>query len=214
MNWRIAVLASAALGLGVAAPAHAQLTLHWVDAPPSDDALTKCLVDEAVGLAAKDKRDDDPRFPTLHPHSVTFDYAPPVSRAEYRALGANAVILVSVVTHDPKELPLKRVTLRFGMKDVELQPVAARQSTVPPGSSLAKTVGANREDAFFLVPGNLSGKTANLWVFFSLPGRAVDAGRLIVADLPEDLQKIPPTRPDEAKLEAVLAREYPDLVEP
>lgn len=215
MNRRMAILGAAGLGLGVAMPAYAQLALDWIDTPPSGDERTQRLQDEAAKLADQDARGDDPRRPpTLHLHIVSFDYVYPISWNEYRALGANGVIFVSVVVHDPKELPLKRVALRFGVKEVELQLIAARPSTVPAKSPLAKTIGVNRVDAFYLLPGKLPGKTGELWVFFSVPGRAVDAGRLTTIEIPDDFRALPPSQPDEATLKTVLAREYPNLVKP
>jgi hypothetical protein len=230
MRTWLPLLAAAGLSLAFIPPARAQprvpgeTHLEWVEStttqqsdsagPTSPDAVTKRLEDEAVRMANADRRDDDPRRPTEHPRTVSFDYVYPVSGDEYRALGANGVILVSVVVHDAKELPLKRVVLRFGGKDVELQPIAARQSTVPSTSPLAKTVGVNRDDAFFLLPGKLPGKSAELWVFFSVPGQSVEAGRLALIELPEDLKALPSTQPDGAALKKVLAREYPNLVKP
>ena len=206
MDRRKAILGAAGLGLGLAMPAHAQLALDWIDTPPAEDERIKRLEDDAARRAK-----DDP-FST-HPRSVSFDYVYPVALNEYRALGANGVLFVSVVTHDPKELPLKRVVLRSGAKEVVLQPIADRQSTIPPFSRLAKTVGVNRQDAFYLLPGRLPGKTAELWVIFSVPGQQFHAGSLSSA-LSGDFQAVPPGQPDETALREVLAREYPDLVKP
>jgi hypothetical protein len=231
MNSRIAIFAAAAIMLALIPAARAQSAapgethLEWVDStttrqadsvgPTSPDAVTKRLEDEAARMASEDKRNDGPGGPpTSHPHTVSFDYVYPVSGAEYRALGANGVVLVSAVVKNPKELPIKRVVLRFGGKDVALQSIATRQSTVPSSSPLAKTVGANRVDAFYLLPGKAPGKEADLWVYFSPPGEAVRAGRVAVIDLPEDLKALPSTQPDEAALKKVLAREYPNLVKP
>ena len=215
MDRRIAILGAAGLGLGLAMPAHAQLALDWIDTPSADDDRTKRLEDEAVSMAKADGADtaDRTRPPTAHPHTVSFDYVYPVALNEYRALGANGVLFVSVVAHDPKELPLKRVVIRSGAKEVVLQPISDRRSTVPPTSRLAKTVGVNRQDAFFLLPGKLPGKTAELWMIFSVPGRQFHAGSLSSA-LSGDFQAVPPGQPDEAALKEVLAREYPDLVKP
>lgn len=223
MNGRTAILAVAALCAAFVppvlaqAPVQGQTHLEWVDStttqqsdatgPTSLDAVTKRLEDEATRRAKEDPY-------STHPRTVSFDYVYPISWNEYRALGGNGVILVSVVVHDPKELPLKRVVLRSGVRDLELQPIAARPSTVPAKSPLAKTIGVNRIDAFYLLPGKLPGRTANLWVFFSVPGQSVDAGRLSTADLPDDFRALPSTKPDEAALKTMLAREYPNLVRP
>ena len=209
MNRPIAILLAAGLALGLAAAAHAQqLQLNWLDTPPPGDALTRRLEDEAVRMAKVDYAD--------HPHSAAFDYVYPAASEEYRAMGANGVLLLAAVAKDAKELPIKQVVLRFGLKEVVLQPIASRQSMVPPTSPLAKAIGLNREDAFFLLPGVLPGKTADLVIVFAVPGRQFKAGTLSLA--PPEVSKIfvkPPVgQPDPAVLTAVLAREYPNLVKP
>jgi hypothetical protein len=207
MNRRMAILAAAGFGLGLAAPAHAQFVLNWIDRPPPDDALTRRLEDKAAHMAKYDLAD--------HPHTVAFEYVYPFAAREFEALGGNGVILVTAVTKDPEELPMKQVALRFGVKDVVLRPIAVRSSTVPPDSALAKDVGVNREDAFFLLPGALPGKTATLVIAFAIPGRQFDAGRLSLT-LPDGLKALvePAGPPDEAVLKTVLARQFPSLVRP
>jgi hypothetical protein len=205
---RLALLGAAGLGLGLVSPAYAQLALNWADTPPPGDALTKRLEDNAAHMAKYDLAD--------HPHTVAFDYVYPTDPHEYEALGGNGVLLVSTVAKDPKELPVKQVVLRFGAKDVVLQPVSSRQSTVPSASSLAMDIGVNREDAFFLVPGVLPGKAADLVVVFAVPGRQLKAGRLSPT-LPDSLKifvKPPLGQPETSTLKAVLAREYPGLIKP
>jgi hypothetical protein len=206
MNRRIAILGTAALGLALALPAHAQLALDWVESPPPGDALTRRLEDEAARMAKVDFAD--------HPHTVAFEYGYPAAADEFRALGANGVLLVSVVAKEAKELPIKQAVLRFGLKEVVLEPIAARPSTVPPGSPLAKAIGANREDAFFLLPGVLPGKAADLVIVFAVPGRQFKAGRLSLPppDALKTFVKPPVGQPDPAVLRALLAREYPNLV--
>jgi hypothetical protein len=208
MNRRIVILAAAGLGLGLAAPARAQLALTWIDSPPPGDALTKRLEDEAAHMAKYDLAE--------HPHMVSFDYVYPTDPNEYEALGGNGVLLVSTVAKEARELPVKQVVLRFGAMEIALQPVAERLSAVPPTSPLAKAVGVNREDAFFLLPGVLPGKTADLVIVFAVPGRQFKAGRLSPVP-PESLKVIaepPRGQPKESALKALIAREYPALVRP
>ena len=201
-------LLAAGLGLAVALAAHGQTAmLDWVDIPPGGDALTKRLEDEATRLAAR--RDD-----AQHLRTVSFDYFYPATPREYQALGGNGVLQLSAVARNPKDLPVKRAVLRFGGKDVVLQPIADRESTVPAGTPLAKAIGVNRQDAFFLLPGKLPRKTGDLWVFFSVPGNGLNAGSLSLV-LPGALNPdAPAAQPDPVALRKVLAREYPNLVKP
>ena len=207
MGRRTAMLLAAGFSLAIASAAYAQVALDWVDIPTAGDPLTKRLEDEAARLAASG---DDAQ----HLRTVSFDYFYPATPREYGALSANGVLQLSVVARNPKELPVKRVVLRFGGKDLALQPIAHRESTVPAGTPLAKIIGVNREDAFFLLPGKLPRKTGDLWVFFSVPGNGLDAGRLPLV-VPGTLNPdAAVTQPDLAAIRKVLAREYPNLVKP
>jgi hypothetical protein len=208
-NRWISVLAAAALGLGFAPAARAQLDLQWVEAPPPGDAMTKRLEDEARRV---EKYDDE-----KHPRTASFDYVIPVDPDEYAALGANGVLLISSVVHDPKELPLKRVILRIGLKDVALQRVASRQSMLDPKSLLGAAIGIYRDDEFFLLPGSFAGHKPDLLLDFSANNAgSFHLGRLslALADSVKPAAGTAPGSPDAATLKAVIAREYPNLVKP
>jgi hypothetical protein len=184
MDKRIAMLIAAGLSLAVVPSANAQFALSWVDPPPAPD--------KRVGA-------DQSRV-------VTYDFVYP---PEYQKLGGNGVMLIEALTNDPRELPIKRVVLRFGRTDVVLQPVADRLSTVPTAWS------RGRDDAFFLLPTNLPGKTADLWVYFT--GGDFHRTKDLAFRPPKDpLNPVaePPGPPDEAVLKAVLAKQYPRLVKP
>ncbi len=211
VNRWISILAAAGLGLGFVSAAHAQLQLEWVE-PASQgashgDAITERLEGEARKLAKNCEQGQ---------RTTNFDFVYPTTIVEYRALGANGVILISAVAHDPKEFPLKRVYLRVGGRDVVLQPVSDRQSMLTPTSPLARAIGLHRDDAFFLLPGYLTGQKAELLVDFGANERAFHLGRLSLA-LVDTLQSEvgrPPGLPDPVALKVMLAREYPTLVKP
>jgi hypothetical protein len=213
MNGWALILAAAALGVGVGLGAHAQApVLQWTDpapqGPASVDSITRGLEDAGKKIASHG--DQGVR-------AVYFDYVYPAAPAEYRALGANGVILISAVAHDPREFPLKRVYLHIGGRDVVLQPISGRQSELAPTSSLVKAIGPHRDDEFFLLPGAVAGQTAELRIDFGANTKAYLAGKLSLAladSLRADPTPPPPGQPDEAALRAVLAREYPVLVKP
>jgi len=211
-DWKL-IIAAAGLSLAIALPARAQVALDWIDPPPSGDAWTKRLETEAVRIAAQDAVD---RGPLLSRHTVAFDYFYAAGLDQARLLGSHGVILVSVVTPDPKDFPIKRVVLRAGMKEVPLEPVAMRQSTVAADTTLAKTVGLYREDAFFLLPGDPPAKTANFWVILATPGRNFDGGRLTLTSRGDGTAHAPTTAEqlDPALLRKVLSQAYPDLIKP
>jgi hypothetical protein len=81
-----------------------------------------------------------------------YDLRWPQDADEYRALGKNAVILISAVTRVTKELPLKKVYLRVGERDIALRRLFSRRSELGAASPARKLFGAFREDALYLVP--------------------------------------------------------------
>jgi hypothetical protein len=184
MDRRIAMLMAVGLGLAVVPVAHAQLALNWVNPLPAPD--------KRVGA-------EETRI-------VTYDFVYP---PDYRKLGGNGVMLIEVLTNDPKDLPIKRVVLRFGRTDVVLQPVADRQSTGPTAWS------RGRDDAVYLLPVDLPGKSADLWVYFT-GGEAHHTKDLTFKPPKDPLNPVagPPGPPDEAVLKAVLAKQYPKFVKP
>jgi hypothetical protein len=212
VNRWIPILAAASFGLGFAPAAHAQLDLSWVDpAASAADPMTQRLEDEARKMAKVNK---DMAMKDVGQRTIAFDYVYPTVPTEYVALGGNGLLLISAVVRDPDELPFKHVYLRTGGKDVELMRISGRLSTVAPTSPLASTIGTNRDDEFFLLPGALAGRDVELIVDLKPNMRRYGVGRLSLA-LPNSLKVAvqgQPGPPDQAALKAVLAREYPNLV--
>jgi hypothetical protein len=83
---------------------------------------------------------------------VIYDLRWPRDANEYKALGKHALLLIAAVTRNKKELPIKKVYLRIGEKDVVLQRVFTRRSDVAASSPIGRLFGTSREDALFLVP--------------------------------------------------------------
>ena len=82
-----------------------------------------------------------------------YDLAWPRSAEEYRAIGNSAVVLVSVVTRDVRELPLRRIYLDAKGQEAPLNTLRCHRSEVAEGSPIRAVFGQYREDCFFLVPG-------------------------------------------------------------
>lgn len=83
---------------------------------------------------------------------VLYDLRWPRDAGEYKAMGKNALILISAVTRNGRELPMKKVYLRVNEKDVVLRRVFSKRVEVPANAPVRKLFGAFREDALFLVP--------------------------------------------------------------
>ena len=85
--------------------------------------------------------------------SVDLCWPPPPE--EYRALAKHALLLVSVVSQDAAELPLRRVYASVGGKEVQLVRLTSQLSSVRKESTTFSILGPYREDGFYLAPAGL-----------------------------------------------------------
>lgn len=142
------------------------------------------------------------------------DFAWPSDAAEYRALAKHVLVLVSVVTQDVTELPLRRVyVVDPGGKQTELTKLSSQRSNVRKGSVTSSVLGPYREDGFYLAPagammadGVLQADFAvhrNGLNLYKLPGTPPD---FIRAD--SDPMPAKDARPETSAVKAMLRREY------
>jgi len=132
---------------------------------------------------------------------------------EYRALAKHVVVLVSVVTQDSAELPLRRVYVNSDGRETELVRLSSQLSGVRKGSKTYSILGPYREDGFYLAPsgvmmadGHLQADFAvrrNGFNLYKLPGTPPD---FIKAD--SNPMPAPDARPETPALKAMLQREY------
>src|SRR4051794_14317746 len=64
------------------------------------------------------------------------------------ALAKHAVMLISVLAQNPRELPLRRVYIRAGEEEFELQQLSSIQSQMDDKLNASKIYGRHREDGF------------------------------------------------------------------
>ncbi|MBR1128633.1 hypothetical protein [Bradyrhizobium iriomotense] len=141
------------------------------------------------------------------------DFAWPMSPEEYAATAKHVVVLVSVVTQDAAELPLRRVHIRAGGKDVELVRLSHELVGVARGSRTFSVLGPYREDGFYLAPASVMMAEGYLQADFAtrrsdfnlykLPGTAPD---FIRSD--KNPEPLPDGKPDLAAVRAMIMREY------
>lgn len=98
---------------------------------------------------------------------VRQDIAFPASEQEYRDLGKHAILLVAAITHDPAELPLKRVYLQKNGSVVELKKIGSSLYRTPAGSTVEKVLGPYRENAFYLLPTSAFFQKTDLLIDFA-----------------------------------------------
>jgi len=143
--------------------------------------------------------------------SVDFCWAS--NAEEYRALAKHVVVLVSVVTQDAAELPLRRVYVNIDGRETELVRLSSRLSGVRKESRTYSILGPYREDGFYLAPagvmmanGYLQADFAvrrNGFNLYKLPGTPPD---FIKAD--SNPMLAPDAKPETLALKAMLQREY------
>jgi hypothetical protein len=144
---------------------------------------------------------------------AAIDFAWPSDAEEYRALAKHVLVLVSVVTQDAAELPLRRVYVSANGHETELVRLSSWRGKVAKESVTFLALGPHREDGFYLAPagammadGFLQADFAtrrNNFNLYKLPGTAPDP---IKAD--SDPMPAPGATPEPAALKAMLHREY------
>src|SRR6185295_9957300 len=108
--------------------------------PVAQGAVTPQVMDERLKDLAQDvksKRQNVDRIAKI-------DFAWPQDAEEYRALNKNVLILVTVVTKDEKELPLRRVYLQNDGRDVALKKLTSERRDVPKDSPAYSVLGPFR----------------------------------------------------------------------
>ncbi|MBR1147856.1 hypothetical protein [Bradyrhizobium sp. AUGA SZCCT0431] len=143
--------------------------------------------------------------------SVDFSWAS--SAEEYRALAKHVLVLVSVVTQDSAELPLRRVYVNIDGRETELVRLSSQLSGVRKGSKTYSMLGPYREDGFYLAPagtmmadGYLQADFAvrrNGFNLYKLPGTPPDFIKADSNPVPG-----PDAKPETPVLKAMLLREY------
>lgn len=197
--WMLAVFFSTA--------AHAQtLTQRPVAQTPVTSAEMTGRLEKSAVQTAKSA-------PNGAARGSSVDFTWPADAEEYRKLAKHVLVLVSVVTQDAAELPLRRVYANVNGQQTELTKLSSQRSGVPRGSVTFSVLGPYREDGFYLAPagpmmadGHLQADFAVRRIGFNLyklPGTPPD---FIKAD--SNPMPAPDSKPETPALKAMLQREY------
>jgi len=146
------------------------------------------------------------------PRIALFDMSLPADQQEYDALHGFALMVITVLSQEPDELPPRRVFVRVEGKEVDLTQLASRQGTTPDSSLVARVFGTSRFDGLYLYPMAYRARGARLLLDF-----AVTRSDFVIATfplLPEPPDGFPisaPTaeQPDPKALARFIAREAP-----
>jgi len=148
------------------------------------------------------------------PRVAFFDITYPRDVQEYAALNGYGVLLVTVVTQDPAEVPLSRVLLRGAAGDHVFEVVSTLQSPVPEGS-VRDVFGSHRFDALYLFPMHLRHREAQLVLDFRRNREGFVVGKFPLAPVPVEFPQAAPSadEPPAAALTQLLRREVPLFLE-
>lgn len=146
------------------------------------------------------------------PRYVQYDFAPPRDAQEYTALQGYGVLLLSVLTQLPEEMPPKRVLAKLGATSVPLLLLASGSSDAPPDPAISRVFGSHRWEGLYLLPMYLAAGGAQLVMDFAVnrDGFVVaqfgEQERANSADLPIAM---PGSGAPPVALVKFLTREYP-----
>jgi hypothetical protein len=201
------LVCSAAL-LFLTTAAHSQLVNKNADA---SGAVTPDDMAERLDQSAEKIKKSNPAGAD---RAAQFDFAWPQDEDEYKALAKHVIVLVSVVSKNEKELPLKRVYIRDKWRhETSLEQIVSERRAVAKDSITYSVFGSYREDSFYLAPAGLMKGEGDVLADFAanrtgfrlyvLPGTPPD---FVEADRHATPAKN--AKPDLKALKAILEREY------
>jgi hypothetical protein len=196
-----------ALALFVSSAASAQTLTQR---PVSQGDVTPAGMTERLEKAALRTKAQAPKGAA---RGSSVDFCWPSSAEEYRVIGKYVLVLVSVVTQDAAELPLRRVYVTVNGEQTELVRLSSQRRDVKKGSTTFSILGPFREDGFYVAPAGLMMRDGYLQADFAirrnnfnlykLPGSPPD---FITAD--NDPMPARDAAPNMPALKVLLTREY------
>lgn len=178
----------------------------WRDQPATPERMNQRIEEAAVRYQSE----------APIPRVVLYDIAYPHDAREYAALDGHALMLTTALSQERAELPLKRVYVSAGGKEIELKAVRQVLSEqADAGSATAKTFGAFRADTLYLLPMYLRMSPGDLMVDFG-GNRTGFKVATMGTPVPDEISNLPtkaPTGagPSDKALEDFVRREFPSF---
>ena len=139
---------------------------------------------------------------------------------EFASLARYSVMLLTAISRDSKELPIRRVFIRANGRDVSLQTAATWISGVEKATSAGNVYGTTREDGYYLIPTGMLVRDGEMLIDFfananniplqKLPNATAVAATRSLANL----DPAPNSRPDPMALRAIIIHKFPYFVIP
>ena len=138
------------------------------------------------------------------------DITYPANAKEYRAVDGYGILLVTVVTQDPTEVPLARVLLRGDRWTHTFQVLSSVRSPVE-DPAVSSVLGGTRFDSLYLFPMHLRHKSAQLLVDFATNRKGFVLVKFPLEPFDDDLPTDPPSgpHPPPEAFERLIKRELP-----
>jgi hypothetical protein len=195
-----------ALAVFVSATANAQTLTQR---PVSQGAVTPADMTERLEKAAMRTKEQAPKGAA---RGSSIDFCWPSNAEEYQAIGKYVLVLVSVVTQDAAELPLRRVYVTVNGEQTELVKLSSQRRDAK-GSTTFSIFGPFREDGFYVAPAGLMMSDGylqsdfairrNNFNLYKLPGTPPD-----FVKVDNDPMPAKDATPNMPALKALLTREY------
>jgi hypothetical protein len=143
-----------------------------------------------------------------------YDIGFPKDKIELQDMNGYAVLLVSALSQESNELPIKRAYVSVSGKDIELKKlkeIKIRNTEL--ASQTVKTFGQYRVDALYLLPVHLRLGKGQLLIDFTKNRVGLKLAEFD-GSVPDDLKRLPEMKPDDKKsfedaLKRFMKREYP-----
>ena len=196
--------------LGFVITIAAQDTTHIVsDAKWHRGAVDNAYMNRQIEQAAEEYKQYAPIV-----RIAFYDIGFPKDKAECEGLGGYGILLITALSQDGSELPVKRAYVASGGKEIELTKLNDLYIKVPTtDSQIVKTFGQYRVDSLYLFPVYARSLAGELRVDFSANRNGMKVAAFD-GSTPDGLKFLPMTKPSVAKpgdaaLTAFLKREYP-----
>lgn len=181
-------------------------TETWQFGPASATVLEQRIEDAAI-----EYYDDRPIA-----RIIFYDIAYPRDAEEYKNLDGHAVLVLSAISQQKEELPLKRVYVLWDGKEIELKLFKSWSQQTSRESIITQTYGAHRMNAIYLLPLYLRLQTASLQADFT-KNRTNFPFAYFKNDTPEHVRSLPIQEPTGKALSIpsliqFINREYPDII--
>ena len=174
--------------------------------------INSAMIEERLNKAAKEFEKYAPV-----PRAAFYDICYAKDIPELKALGMNAVILITSISQNKNELPFNNVVVTSGDKIIPLEKIVESSSEVSVGENpVRKTFGSFRYDALYLLPMNYIKEGNKVYIDFSTNRKNFRLGVFddYQPDYMTELQsnKEIKTELNINVLKAFLIREYPGLI--